>query len=409
MGLTFTADVYAEMRDMLKKIPTALKDLKDPDVIPRWHYADSPYKFYIAAAATPDDRRGIRRLPARRRREAPRCRPARCRRAPGADRGGGRRRQLGALYLDGLEQAGQLRPEDTPPEVHTMPIVSSLTSVLTAGLLGIDTEGEILQGDLVEILRQGAGVVRRHPGRPRRRQCAAHAADFDLGLSHETHFEAFWVQAGIGMEEDKAPVQAPNLQDYFGLTGTRSDAVRMIGPGGLRHGELHPDRYAPALYDHLRKPGRPAISRSSGSRSTRISTTHLDVRSFLLGDIALGDLQVHLPGNLASFSGDFDFTAERGFVLRVVAGVDVVSGIALWTFTAIDPETGLIFSDPAKGLLLPNTDRAQAGSVSYTITPWPLYTEDLTLTTGTKISASARIIYDGGTPRTRTSTRPRST
>ncbi|RLF92340.1 APHP domain-containing protein, partial [Thermococci archaeon] len=72
--------------------------------------------------------------------------------------------------------------------------------------------------------------------------------------------------------------------------------------------------------------------------------------------------------------------------------------IAIWTFNALDPQTGELISDPDKGLLLPNTDRAQWGGVTYSIKPWPEYTEGIDLTTGTEIKASARITYDGGTP-----------
>ena len=85
----------------------------------------------------------------------------------------------------------------------------------------------------------------------------------------------------------------------------------------------------------------------------------LDQRSFVLGDISLGDIQIHLPENRSSFTGDFDFIEELGIVVRVTAGVDVVSRTALWSFTALDPETGLPVTDPAKGLLKPNIDSAQ--------------------------------------------------
>ena len=58
---------------------------------------------------------------------------------------------------------------------------------------------------------------------------------------------------------------------------------------------------------------------------------------------------------------------DLGIVVRVTAGVDVMTGVATWELTALDPLTGLPASDAHLGLLKPNTNRTQFGSVSYTI------------------------------------------
>ena len=398
MGLTFTADLYPEMRDVLAKDPNALKDLRDPNVDPQWPYEGFAFKFYIAAAATPMTaaeyvayQLGV----AEKLRAAILDDPA----APrvlveaAADA-----EVWGALYLTGLEQAGQLRPEDVPPEVHLLPQISSLASIMTAGLLGIDTDKEILaEGNLTGFFDQVRQWYGHDPDARFPVDTLPDSADFDLGLTHETHYEAFWVQAGIGMQDDKAPVSDPNLQDFFGISGERSDLVRMTGPTGYGPSNFVPvDTHLP--YTISFENPADANEHVKRIRIQQELDADLDVRSFLLGDIFLGDIQVHLPDYRASFSGDFDFVEEKGFVLRVTAGVDVTTGIALWTFTALDPQTGLIVSDPDKGLLAPNIDGSRAGRVSYTIKPWPAYTEDVTLTTGSEISASARVTYDGGTP-----------
>jgi hypothetical protein len=80
----------------------------------------------------------------------------------------------------------------------------------------------------------------------------------------------------------------------------------------------------------------------------------LDARTFRLGDIKIGDIQVHIPEGRATFQGDFDFTRSKGFILRVTAGVDVERSIASWLFEAIDPLTGEVIRDTTKGLLAPN-------------------------------------------------------
>ncbi|HDR14303.1 MAG TPA: hypothetical protein ENN79_02220, partial [Desulfobacteraceae bacterium] len=399
MGLTFTADLYPEMRDVLVKHPDALRDLRDQFVDPQWEYEEFAFKFYIAAAATPmtvaeyvEYQLGV----------AERLRNAilddatapRVLVEAAADS-----RVWGALYLKGLEQSGQLRPEDVPPEVHLLPQISSLASIMTVGLLGIDTGGDIIrEGNLVGFFAKVREWYGHDPDARFPVDTLPNREDFDLGLTHETHFEAFWVQAGIGIGTDKAEVKDPNLQDFFGIAGERSDAVRMIGPTGYGQANFVPaGTYLP--YTISFENPADATEYVKRIRIQQEIDENLDVRSFLLGDIFLGDIQVHLPDYRASFSGDFDFVDELGFVLRVTAGVDVMSGIALWTFTALDPETGLVIEDPDRGLLAPNKDGSQAGKVIYTIKPWPDYTEGVSLTTGTEITASARVTYDGGTPK----------
>ena len=53
-----------------------------------------------------------------------------------------------------------------------------------------------------------------------------------------------------------------------------------------------------------------------------------------------GDINVQVAAELASFQGDFDFSASKGFILRVSAGVDASSHVVTWLLQAIDPDTG---------------------------------------------------------------------
>src|SRR4029077_19817771 len=81
---------------------------------------------------------------------------------------------------------------------------------------------------------------------------------------------------------------------------------------------------------------------------------NLDSRSFRLGDLQLGNIQVHIPNTVGSFQGDFDFTRSKGFILRVSAGIDINSDTVTWLLQAIDPDTGEVIQDPTKGLLAPD-------------------------------------------------------
>src|SRR5262249_16328260 len=114
----------------------------------------------------------------------------------------------------------------------------------------------------------------------------------------------------------------------------------------------------------------------------------LDVRSFELSDILLGDLALELPEGRGSFTGEFDFVKERGFVLQVTCGVDVESRIATWLLRAIDPETGLPVSDPTIGLLA----GGGSGTVGYRIQA----TSEAR--NGSPVQASARVFFGNDTP-----------
>src|SRR4029078_12601977 len=101
-----------------------------------------------------------------------------------------------------------------------------------AGLLNGDAGNQILAGgNLVAFFNQvrswygsnddayGGGSV-------------ANKADYDLHLSHPTHFETFTIHVGPSQAQSTAPTDA-NLQDFFGLTRTRSNSVSLTGPNGL--------------------------------------------------------------------------------------------------------------------------------------------------------------------------------
>src|SRR5206468_3581867 len=116
-------------------------------------------------------------------------------------------------------------------------------------------------------------------------------------------------------------------------------------------------------------------------------------RSFRLGDLQIGNIKVHVPGEVGSFQNDFDFTQSKGFILRVSAGIDLSSNTLNWLLQAIDPLTGEVIQDPSKGLLPPDDAQGDGrGFVSYTATP------KAGLATGTQLTAEARVIFNTAAP-----------
>jgi Ca2+-binding RTX toxin-like protein len=119
----------------------------------------------------------------------------------------------------------------------------------------------------------------------------------------------------------------------------------------------------------------------------------LDWRTFRVGDFGWGTLQFAVPENRSFHSERLDLTSTLGLYVDVVAGIDVSTGNAFWTLTAIDPKTGEIETDPLKGFLPPNDENASGqGFVNYTVQVkrWT--------TTGAVIDAQAQIIFDNNEP-----------
>ena len=45
------------------------------------------------------------------------------------------------------------------------------------------------------------------------------------------------------------------------------------------------------------------------------------------------------------FQDVLDITTESGYIVRVMSGIDIVSGKSTWELTTIDPETGSSYSN----------------------------------------------------------------
>src|SRR5690606_35174805 len=98
----------------------------------------------------------------------------------------------------------------------------------------------------------------------------------------------------------------------------------------------------------------------------------LDGRSFTFGDIKIGDISIDVPDGRTSFQTEIDFTATRGFVLRISAVLALYQqpARASWLIQAIEPLTGEVLQDTTRGLLGPNDALGTgAGFVNYTIAP----------------------------------------
>ncbi|UUZ69428.1 putative Ig domain-containing protein [Polaromonas sp. P2-4] len=350
--------------------------------------------------------------------------------------------QWTAGWLGALEAAGLLRPLSEAPPIRENPKVISLNATLGTGiLLAKGGESYSTQADLLGFfakVQQWYGDTAKWAGDPDAAKAEveyeevrtdengnevyipvpkmADAADFDRHAQQETQFLNFNVFAGgsteleylrhIGvLDANFNPVsaQALNLTQYLQQAAQQNaDAQALISVRGPQ-GALAADgtSYVPAATP---LPYTVSFNNSTNHAVGQIRIVSqldadLDPRSLRLGDLKLGDINVHIPADKANFQGDFDFTGNKGFILRVSAGIDVQTRTATWLLQAIDPDTGEVMHDPQRGLLAPsidpnqaNADQLKRGFVSYTVQSLDIAHSNAT------ISASARIFLDDVPP-----------
>lgn len=320
-------------------------------------------------------------------------------------------------FLAGLEQVGMLRAETDAPPVFETSRVASLVAVLSQGVL-YGPEGNELRanGDLAAFYAkirawygdtpgQLAPIARvdvRQPpqGLPYGVPVPAlpNFAQVEEALSRPTTFTAFnvyspWLGAGavdlpdFGSDATTGALEALELDRFLEIAGTEGAAF-LRGPIGAGADNWVPDGVAlPHQVGFQLEAGAPLPV-----REVRVVTAldpALDPRSFQLGGLTLGTLSVDIPAGRSVFQTDLDFTATRGFVLRVSAGIDVASATASWLLQAIDPETGeLLAGDGLSGLLRPG----ETGAVRYTVRA----TDDAP--NAAEVTATARVLFDVAPP-----------
>ena len=334
------------------------------------------------------------------------------------------------LFLAALEEAQLLRPEGEVPPIRTQAHVVSKMAVLASGILFGPAGSEVRSGgDLIGFFEQLRTLYGHRDGQmadidfydPRQSPryigevpipALPDFADYDLGLSNPTAFEAFrifvpWLafsQRGAGLPADFQitgpepvdgdPFAALDFSNAFRSEGEVGRLASITGPSTLDTAGWLPG--AAAL------PYSVGFENAEGSggyvNEIRVTTAldpMLDPRSFTFGDIKIGDITIDVPDGRTNFQAQIDFTATRGFVLRVSAVLDLFQqpAAASWLIQAIDPLTGEVLEDTTRGLLAPNNALGSgAGFVSWSVEPGDA------IQTGDRISASARVEMTGFAP-----------
>ncbi len=121
---------------------------------------------------------------------------------------------------------------------------------------------------------------------------------------------------------------------------------------------------------------------------TQTLDSDLNLSSFRLGNFGWGDISITVPDNTSFYIDRLDLRTTKGYMVDVVAGVDVAKHEAYWSFTTIDPNTGEIPEDPTIGFLPTNVEKGCGeGFVNYSIRA------NADAPTGTVIDAKATIVF----------------
>jgi len=305
-------------------------------------------------------------------------------------------------YLAGLENAGLLRAEDVPPLIRdpqdgAVSLVATVTSGLLGGPVGEQFRTQTQLLGLFEDLRNWLGHdPSREPlpkGGPK--YFAIDTDKLDLGLDSPTDVVRFTIDVPYGeivFQGQAGQAKAANFEQFFDETGLLSGQANIIGPIGFGDDQFVPAN-TPLPYTITFENAATAESHVGEVRIVQQLDPDLDPTTFRLGGMRLGDIEIGIPQGRPFFSGDFDLIDQKGFVLRVAAGVDPFSNTATWLLQAIDPTTGQVTTDPDLGLLPPNDMFGNgAGFVSYMIEA------DDDAISSQELTARARVLFNTAPP-----------
>jgi hypothetical protein len=119
----------------------------------------------------------------------------------------------------------------------------------------------------------------------------------------------------------------------------------------------------------------------------QLDPTKVDLATLTLGQIQFGTNVINLPPGTSIYNTTYNLSPTLH--VRIAGSLDKASGLLKWTFTSIDPSTGLPPSDPTVGFLPPDSDGIVGqGSVLFNVTPRG------SQGTGTVITNQASIVFD---------------
>ncbi len=167
------------------------------------------------------------------------------------------------------------------------------------------------------------------------------------------------------------------------------DPNEILGPTGYGDGRFLHAQYVERFSIFFEN----VPSASSAAQTVRVRNQlppTLDWRTFRLNEIVFGTNVISIPANRSYYQTRVNLgPGQNNLLADVIAGIDIRTGQAFCTLSAIDPATGEAPEDPQLGLLPPNnTNHIGEGHITYTIKP------KTGQPTGTLITNQAAITFD---------------
>ena len=125
------------------------------------------------------------------------------------------------------------------------------------------------------------------------------------------------------------------------------------------------------------------------SVTDQLDVSNLDLSTFALGPISFGKYILSPVANQNHFIAEADLRPEQNLEVEIQANLNTTTGVATWTLTSVDPDTGQLTTDPLAGFLPPDVTPPQGiGSVVFTIAP------KASVGTNTATCNQATIVFD---------------
>ena len=221
-------------------------------------------------------------------------------------------------------------------------------------------------------------------------------------------YAAGWVQAGLpsvpgptlaalnvralaACPPDPLPPPPPPLVPTGGSgsgSGGSIDPNDKVGPAGDASSNHYIQAGLPMTYQ-VEFENLPTASLAAAQVviTDQFDPTKFDLSTFTIGSISFGTQVVNVPAGLSSYATIVRINATLS--VRIQGSLNTTTGIAKWTFTTLDPATGLPPSDPTLGFLPPDTDGIVGqGQVTFSIL------QKAGLVDGAAITNQASIVFD---------------
>ena len=123
----------------------------------------------------------------------------------------------------------------------------------------------------------------------------------------------------------------------------------------------------------------------------QLNATLVDLTTLTLKSIIIAGNVITIPANAANYTTIYPLNSSLS--VRIQGSLNIDTGVLKFTFTSIDPSTGLPPTDPTVGFLPPDANGVEGqAAVVFSVAPLS------TLTTGTQITNQATVVFDANAP-----------